>query len=137
MPAPDDKPKTARKFVRPGSARSRAMRDLGRTLHAKTFGLDGRRIYIGSANFDPRSAHLNTELGLIIDSPRVAEDLARLFDEDVLENSYRLGLSPEGEITWTDLRDEEPVPERTEPGTSLFSRVLIGALSRLPIERYL
>jgi len=137
MPAPDDKPKTARKFVRPGSARSRAMRDLGRTLHAKTFGLDGRRIYIGSANFDPRSAHLNTELGLIIDSPRVAEDLARLFDEDVLENSYRLGLSPEGEITWTDLRDEEPIPERTEPGTSLFSRVLIGALSHLPIERYL
>jgi len=67
----------------------------------------------------------------------VAEDLARLFDEDVLENSYRLGLSPEGEITWTDLRDEEPVPERTEPGTSLFSRVLIGALSHLPIERYL
>src|SRR5690606_16191916 len=39
----------------------------GAALHAKTFTADGRRVFIGSFNFDPRSAHLNTELGFVID----------------------------------------------------------------------
>ncbi|WP_373832596.1 phospholipase D family protein, partial [Delftia acidovorans] len=37
---------------RPGSS--------GSSLHAKTFAVDGERIFVGSFNFDPRSAHLNT-----------------------------------------------------------------------------
>ncbi len=37
-------------------------------LHAKTFAVDQRRVFVGSFNFDPRSAKLNTEMGLIIDS---------------------------------------------------------------------
>ena len=137
MPAPDDKPKTARKFVRPGSIRSRAMRDAGRTLHAKSIGIDGKRLYIGSANLDPRSAHLNTELGLVIESPTLAADIARFFDHDIASASYRLGVSARGELLWTDMRDDEPRAQRGEPGTSLFSRVLIRLLSHLPIERYL
>jgi putative cardiolipin synthase len=137
MPAPDDKPKTARKFVRTTSARARALRDGGRSLHAKTIGIDGRCLYIGSANFDPRSVHLNTEMGFVIDSPELAEELAASFDEDIAQNVYGLGLTPEGRICWTDARDDEPVPETVEPGTTWFSRVLVGLLSRLPLERYL
>ena len=37
------------------------------SLHAKTFSVDGERVFIGSFNFDPRSAHLNTEMGFIIE----------------------------------------------------------------------
>src|SRR5690606_40679097 len=36
----------------------------GSSLHGKTFAVDGQRIFVGSFNFDPRSANLNTELGL-------------------------------------------------------------------------
>lgn len=137
MPAPDDKPKTARKFVRTRSASARALREEGRSLHAKTIGVDGRQVYVGSANFDPRSAHLNTELGLLIDSPELTHDLSRSFDRDIADSVYRLGLSPDGRICWTDMRDDDPEPEDVEPGTSMFSRMLVAALSKLPIERYL
>ena len=40
----------------------------GSSLHAKTFAVDGERVFVGSFNFDPRSAQLNTEMGLVIDS---------------------------------------------------------------------
>lgn len=137
MPAPDDKPKTATKFVRTTSARRRRFRTEGRSLHAKTFGVDRRQVYIGSANFDPRSAHLNTELGLLIDSPELAAALAKSFDEDIAEAVYCLGLDDRGNVTWTDARDDDPQPENVEPGTTPFSRALVALLSRLPIERYL
>src|SRR4029078_5520029 len=45
-------------------------------LHAKTFELDHQRIFVGSFNFDQRSAHLNTEMGLVIDSPVLARRLS-------------------------------------------------------------
>jgi putative cardiolipin synthase len=137
MPAPDDKPKTAAKFVRTSSASARALRDEGRSLHAKTIGVDGRQVYVGSANFDPRSAHLNTEMGLLIDSPKLAAELSQSFDQDIAENVYCVGLSDQGELCWTDARDDAPQPETTEPGTNVFSRALVALLSRLPIERYL
>jgi len=137
MPAPDDKPKTARKFVRTRSAGARALREEGRSLHAKTIGIDGRQVYVGSANFDPRSAHLNTELGLVIDSPKLAADLAHSFDRDIAQNVYCLGVSGDGRMHWVDARDDDPVCEYVEPGTNPFSRALVALLSRLPIERYL
>lgn len=137
MPAPDDKPKTARKFVRTKSANARALRDGGRSLHAKTIGIDGEQVYVGSANFDPRSAHLNTEMGLLIESPKLARELSHSFDRDIAENVYCLSLGSDGGVTWTDARDDDPEPEAVEPGTTMFSRTLVRLLSRLPIEKYL
>ena len=49
-------------------------------LHAKTFAVDRSRIFVGSFNFDQRSARLNTEMGLVIDSPTFARQLAERFD---------------------------------------------------------
>jgi hypothetical protein len=40
----------------------------GASLHAKTFGVDRSRIFIGSFNLDPRSARLNTEVGVVLES---------------------------------------------------------------------
>lgn len=134
MPAPDDKPKTARKFMRPSSRLARTARAPGDTLHAKAFAVDRRQLYVGSANFDPRSARLNTELGLLIESEELATAMSDLFENDIACNSYRLGLSDDGRIQWTDERDDLPEPEFTEPGTSLFSRALVRLLSSLDIE---
>ena len=133
MPAPDDKPKTARKFIGPGSKRSRAQS--GRSLHAKVYIADRRRVYIGSANFDPRSAHINTELGFVIESPALAENMAEAF-ETAAANSYRLALGSGG-VTWCDERDDQPTPEATEPGANALTRLLTALLSRLPIEHLL
>jgi len=44
----------------------------GASLHAKTFAADGARVFVGSFNFDPRSAALNTEMGFVIQSAPLA-----------------------------------------------------------------
>lgn len=47
-------------------------------IHAKSFVLDSRVAMIGSHNFDPRSAKLNTECGVFIEDEDVAMDLEKL-----------------------------------------------------------
>lgn len=53
----------------------------GSSLHAKTFAVDGTRVFVGSLSFDPRSANLNTELGLVIESPMLARRIQSSFWE--------------------------------------------------------
>ncbi len=62
---------------------------LGR-LHAKTVIIDRRVAYIGSMNLDPRSATINTELGAVVDSPRIAAELMHLIEIDRLHSAYRV-----------------------------------------------
>jgi putative cardiolipin synthase len=76
-------------------------------------------------------------MGLLIESPRLAQELSKSFDRDIAENVYCLGLSDHRQVCWTDARDDDPEPELTEPGTNVLSRALVSLLSRLPIERYL
>ena len=65
------------------------------SLHAKTFAVDGRRLFVGSFNFDERSALLNTEMGLLIDSPVLAANLvSQAFDEEVPRRAYEVRLAP-------------------------------------------
>ncbi|WP_156842533.1 phospholipase D-like domain-containing protein [Novosphingobium aquimarinum] len=135
MPAPDDAPKrNTRKFIRSNSMRAR--RHSGKSLHAKVYIVDRKHLYVGSANFDPRSAHLNTELGFVIESAELAEKMADQF-ETASDHCYHLGLLPDGALSWTDVRDDNPVPERTEPGTNPLTRTLVRLLAKLPIERQL
>ncbi len=134
MPAPDDQAKTVRKFVRSGSGRGRSLRAAGTTLHAKSFGVDGERLFVGSFNFDPRSIHLNTEQGLVIESADLAGEMARAFDEDIIPATYNVRATAAGDLVWIDRRDDEPQPERVEPGTTVASRAVVRLLSHLPIE---
>ena len=63
-------------------------------LHAKVFVIDRERSFVGSMNFDQRSLRINTEMGLIIDSPQLARKIAGRFDAIAQPaNSYRLILS--------------------------------------------
>lgn len=69
--------------------------------HSKATVVDRRYEFIGSMNFDPRSVDINTEMGAFIDSPELAEALAKLIERDALpENSWRVGLDDEGELYW-------------------------------------
>ena len=134
MPAPGDEARTVSKFVRSGGGRGRSLREAGTTLHAKSFGVDGERLFVGSFNFDPRSVHLNTEQGLVIESAEMAGDMARRFDRDVIPATYNVSATMDGGLVWIDRRDDEPRPERVEPGTTPASRAFVRLLSHLPIE---
>ncbi|WP_170003988.1 phospholipase D-like domain-containing protein [Pseudopontixanthobacter vadosimaris] len=134
MPAPGDRPKLSGKFVR-GHARNRREGN-GSTLHAKAFTVDGKAVFIGSFNFDPRSFALNTELGIVIENADLAKEMREAFDEAIAPNTYNV-VSRRGRLGWIDQRDEMPEVEFTEPGTNWLSRLLVRALSRLPIEHLL
>jgi cardiolipin synthase C len=104
------------------------------SLHAKTFAMDGTRVFVGSFNFDPRSAHLNTELGFVIDSPTMAHGIASAFDTEVPAVAYEVKLSPSGDLYWLERRGDQRVRFDVEPGTSVSQRAGVRLLSILPIE---
>ena len=106
----------------------------GSSLHAKTFAIDGERAFVGSFNFDPRSALLNTELGFVIDSPRLARQIEQAFATKVPERSYTLRLSDAGRIEWHSTHTTPPTVLSTEPGSTWWSRAGLVFLSWLPIE---
>ena len=104
-------------------------------LHAKTYAVDGARIFVGSFNFDQRSARLNTEMGLVIESPKLAQRLDAFFDTVVPLAAYQVELAPDGRsLVWVDRTASEVKRYETEPGTSWLKRRGIDVMSILPIE---
>ncbi len=70
-------------------------------LHTKAMTVDRRIVYIGSMNYDPRSAAINSEMGVFIDSPELADALNTLIDRDIQpSNSWRVTLDPAGKLAW-------------------------------------
>lgn len=108
------------------------------SLHAKTFGIDDRRLYVGSFNLDPRSAKLNSELGVVIDSPKMAASLSNAFETVIPQRAYRVQLGEDGDsLVWIEHTAEGGRSYTTEPETSVWRRLGVGLLSLLPIESLL
>ena len=92
------------------------------TLHTKGMLIDRKRIFVGSLNLDPRSADINTEMGLLIDSSDLASLLTDGSDRRIPEVAYRLQLDEDNDITWHATIDGEEVAETTEPQTTAWRR---------------
>ena len=106
----------------------------GSSLHSKTFEIDREQVFIGSFNVDPRSRRLNTELGFLIESPRMATALSQALPARLAKGAYRLRREPDGAIRWIEQREGREVVHDTEPGTTFWQRFGVGVLSLLPIE---
>jgi putative cardiolipin synthase len=113
------------------------------SLHAKLFVFDRQRLFIGSMNFDQRSMHLNTEIGLIIDSPELAQQIAARFEAMVQPvNSYMLALRPNKagwapSLVWQTQENGKAVEYDTEPARSDWQRFKVNVLSLLPLDKEL
>ena len=107
------------------------------SLHAKTFAVDRARLFVGSFNFDPRSALLNTEMGFVIDSPAMAGTLAEAFANDVPQRAYQVRLDGGGGLRWAEQQGGQIVLHETEPHSSQGLRLAVELLSWLPIEAWL
>jgi putative cardiolipin synthase len=104
-------------------------------LHAKTYAVDRKRIFVGSFNFDPRSARLNTEMGIVIESPVLAQGLAAFFDVEVPMAAYEVRLTADGrDLEWIEQTASGEKRFDVDPGTSWFLRRKVDMLSILPIE---
>jgi putative cardiolipin synthase len=124
-----------------GSGQTKAISEYGNySLHAKLFVFDRKRLFIGSMNFDQRSMHLNTEIGLIIDSPALAQQLAARFEAMVQPvNSYSLVLrqNKPGEpssLVWRTQEGTKAIEYDTEPARSSWQRFEVNVLTLLPLD---
>ena len=112
-------------------------------LHAKVFVFDRERVFVGSMNLDQRSLHLNTEIGLIIDSPELARQIVGRFAEIARPaNSYVLMLSVadglgQRHLVWHTLEDGKSVDFDQEPAVTFWQRLKVDMLSLLPLDELL
>jgi len=104
------------------------------SLHAKTFAVDDAKIFVGSFNFDPRSARLNTEMGLVIESSELARPLHEWFDTRVPILAYEVKLAEDGGLYWIEHTEAGERRYDTEPAAGFLLRAWVGLLSFLPIE---
>jgi putative cardiolipin synthase len=102
-------------------------------LHSKAMAIDRKRVYIGSMNFDPRSALYNTEMGVFVESPGLGEALARLIERDMEpRNSWRVELDADGALRWSN--DQETLT--MQPARSWWQRVQDVIFRVVPKEYY-
>ena len=127
-----------------GSGQTKAISRHGNySLHAKLFVFDRQKLFIGSMNFDQRSMHLNTEIGLIIDSPALAQQIAARFESMVQPaNAYMLALRQNDagrtpSLVWRTQEGGKAVEYETEPARSKWQRIEVNLLSLLPLDREL
>ncbi len=109
------RPKDVDLMITPINKKKRS-KDYITCLHSKVYVVDGKKVWIGSFNLDPRSANLNTEVGVIIDDKIVA---------GVIEKDIRRDMANQN--SWT-------IAKRKQlPIISHFSGLLANIMRLAPI----
>ncbi|WP_258240486.1 phospholipase D family protein [Pseudidiomarina homiensis] len=106
------------------------------SLHAKTFMVDMARVFIGSLNFDPRSAAINTELGFVMHSKALASRIEQAIISTLPNYAYQLRLI-KNKVVWIERLGKQKSWYYSEPNASIWRRLAVRILERLPIERFL
>jgi len=100
-------------------------------LHAKLMLVDKEKVFIGSANFDPRSLRMNTETGLLIHSEELAQQVQDAIFVDFLpRNSWHLRIEESGQVQW--VSDDQKLDHI--PAHSFMQSIEDWFFAHLPIE---
>jgi putative cardiolipin synthase len=120
----------ARAPIRDKYIHSPKMTPLG--MHTKGMVVDDQLSFIGSYNMDPRSKYINTETGVIINSPAFAARLKAYLLVDLKEeNCWQVTCEESGRLCWT---GDQLVKYHHDPGTSLYRRISYWLLTHMPWE---
>ncbi|WP_040331931.1 phospholipase D-like domain-containing protein [Acinetobacter nectaris] len=111
-----------------------SLKSLSRSsLHAKMMAVDDQ-VFIGSFNLDPRSAKLNSEIGVLLNSPTLANEIHETLSQNIDAYSYQLKLTPDNKITWTKQIPTGSIIFTKEPKMSWWQHDGLQMISWLPIE---
>jgi putative cardiolipin synthase len=100
-------------------------------LHAKALVIDSDTVFIGSANLDPRSLRINTEMGLLIESAALNAEVRKAVTRDFSRiNSWQLELDEQDQVVWV----SHDVTLTEQPAGSVLQRIEDWFFSHLPIE---
>ena len=105
------------------------------TLHTKGVIIDREKVFVGSLNMDPRSIDLNTEMGVVIDSPELANRLAENIIEDLPEFAYRVELLDSGKLQWRCTIEGTEVIESKEPLSTGWQRFKAFLMKIVPEQQ--
>lgn len=109
-------------------------------IHTKAVVFDRERVFVGTFNLDPRSADLNTEIGLLVESPALSAEIAKFIEQGMQpDRSWRVDFKRMGErmnggLIWSTGDPANPITARREPESDFGSRLLMRILSWLPID---
>ena len=104
------------------------------TMHTKAFLVDRKEVFIGSFNFDPRSANLNTESGVIIQSERMAKHFGDLIYARLKRQTYEVFLDKDGNLRWRGFSDGQEVIFKKEPEATFGQRFAAGFMRIMPVR---
>ena len=111
------------------------------SLHAKSFVFDREQVFIGSMNLDPRALIHNTEIGVVLTSPEIAQGMGDWFDNNIDRLAFRLelkrGENGSEKLLWHGIVDGTPQTFDVDPYTGFWKRLGIGFIGILPIESQL
>jgi len=111
------------------------------SLHAKSFVFDRKEVFIGSLNLDARAVLHNTEIGVVLKVPEIAEKMSAYFDRYVEKNAFHVELKRDDDgfekLFWTGYENGQEVVFKHEPHTGFWRRFGIGFMSLWPIESQL
>lgn len=109
------------------------------SLHAKLAFVDQRILLVGSMNLDPRSAWINTELGVRIDSEELVQQLGGLPAIEAGTGAYNVRLAPNGaDLLWVPVARGASAQVLTEePDISAAKRLKLRFLSLFVAESLL
>ena len=109
-------------------------------LHAKSAVIDRSILFVGSMNFDPRSETHNTEIGLFIRSPEMAQQALKLIDVLKQQGAYRLRFAEGGNasrIEWISEDAGKTTVLNEEPDSDFWGRAMLELLAPLTPESLL
>jgi putative cardiolipin synthase len=110
----------------------------GASLHTKAYVINRTEGFVGSFNLDPRSANLNTEMGVMFSDAGLADDLRKEYlrlASPVL--SYQVRRSKNGSMEWVDGSTQPPITLDHEPDAGWWLRTSTRLMSWLPIQSQL
>jgi phosphatidylserine/phosphatidylglycerophosphate/cardiolipin synthase-like enzyme len=87
-----------------------------------------------SYNLDPRSARLNTGMGVLMDSPELASRVADAFGNDIAWDAYEVRLGADGKVVWVEQTAGGEVRHPATPGAGALRGWWVDVLRLLPIE---
>jgi len=74
----------------------------GASLHTKALLMDHKTVFVGSYNLDPRSAWLNCEQGVLVESEALAQEMAGIFARQITgQRAWHVTLA-RGDLSWSD-----------------------------------
>lgn len=120
-------------FERENPAASSLFGSSGASLHTKALSTDGRKLFVGSYNVDPRSIWLNCEQGVLVDDAALTVQLDGIFDAQTAgQHAWQVTLQ-DGEMTWSDGKESFT----SDPKASAWRRLQAWATRILRLDAQL